>query len=141
MQMNLMTLLLEACQTTLLRVNEQAEVVTRQTIVDAMEQCILDNGQISRRQIVTILDEFRAGIMDDVQQQIDLIQAHPGLVRPQGPHNGAGAGRIIGAGKQEGGTLYAYPVTSGMSQSPSRLQPASSVMLFGSRLWKKITAE
>ena len=88
------------------KVNEQAEVV-RQTIFDAMEQRILDNGQISRHQIVTILDEFRAGIRDDVRQQIDLIQAHPGLVRPQGPCNGAGAEQIIGAGNQ-GGTLYVY---------------------------------
>jgi hypothetical protein len=35
-----------------------------------------------------------------------LIQAHPGLVRPQDPHNGAGAERI-GAGNQ-GSTLYLY---------------------------------
>ena len=46
MQMNLMTSLLQLCQTTLLRVNEQAEVV-RQTIFDAMEQRVLENGQIS----------------------------------------------------------------------------------------------
>ncbi len=105
MQMNLMTSLLQLCQTTLLRVNEQAEVV-RQTIFDAIEQRVLENGQISRRQIVTILDEFRAGIRDDVRQQIDLIQAHPGLVRPQDPHNGAGAERV-GAGNQ-GSTLYLY---------------------------------
>lgn len=64
--MNLMSSLLELCQTTLLRVNEQQAEVVRQTIFDAMEQRILDNGQISRHQIVTILDEFRAGIWDDV---------------------------------------------------------------------------
>ena len=105
MQMNLMTSLLKLCQTTLLRVNEQAEVV-RQTIFDAMEQRVLENGQISRHQIVTILDEFRAGIRDDVRQQIDLIQAHPGLVRPRDPHNGAGAEQI-GTGNQ-GGNMYVY---------------------------------
>jgi hypothetical protein len=35
-----------------------------------------------------------------------LIQAHPGLVQPQDPHNGAGVEQI-GAGNQ-GGTLYLY---------------------------------
>jgi hypothetical protein len=106
MQMNLTTLLLDLCQNTLLRIDEQAEVV-RQTIFDAMGQRVLENRQISRHQIVIILDEFRAGsILDDVQQQIDLIQAHPGLVRPQDPYNGVGAERI-GAGNQ-GSTLYLY---------------------------------
>jgi hypothetical protein len=105
MQMNLMTSLIELCRTTLLRVNEQAKMV-RQTINDALEQRVLENGQISRHQIVTILDEFRTGIRDDVRQQIDWIQAHPGLVRPQDPHNGAGAERI-GAGNQ-GSTLYLH---------------------------------
>ena len=64
MQMNLMTLL-ELCQTTLLRVNEQAEVV-RQTIFDAMEQRALENGHISRHQIVTIHTIFSLEIFISV---------------------------------------------------------------------------
>ena len=62
-----------------------------------MKQRVLENGQVSQHQNVTTLDEFRAGILDDVRQQIDLIQANPGLVWPHDPHNGAGAEQI-GAG-------------------------------------------
>jgi hypothetical protein len=46
MQLNLMTSLLELCQSTLLRVNEQSTLV-RQTILDAMEERAIENGQIS----------------------------------------------------------------------------------------------
>jgi hypothetical protein len=59
-----------------------------------------------------------------------LIQAHPGLVRPQDPHNGAGAEQI-GAGSQ-GSTLYLY--FSGMSQSPSQF-PAGIKSDVGWKLW------
>ena len=45
-QLNLMTSLLELCQTTLQRVNEQEQVV-RQTIFHAMEQRAIENGHIT----------------------------------------------------------------------------------------------
>jgi hypothetical protein len=64
-----MTALLELCQTTLLRVNEHATVVS-ETIFEAMELRAIENGQITRHQIVDILDEFRNGIRDDVRAQI-----------------------------------------------------------------------
>jgi hypothetical protein len=80
MQLNMMTALLELCQTTLLRVNEHATVV-RETIFEAMELRAIENGQITRHQIVDILDEFRNGIRDDVRAQIELIQAVPGINR------------------------------------------------------------
>jgi hypothetical protein len=73
MQLNLMTSLLELCQSTLLRVNEQSTLV-RQTIFDAMEERAIENGQISRHQIITILDDFRNGICDNVREQINAIQ-------------------------------------------------------------------
>ena len=100
-QLNLMTSLLELCQTTLVKVNEHAEVV-RQTIFEAMELRAIENGQITRHQIVDILDEFRNGIRDDVRQQIELIQGVPGLVRQPG-RNGAGVDANRGRG-----TLYTY---------------------------------
>lgn len=74
MQLNLMTSLLKLCQTTLIRVNEQA-VVTRQSIFDAMEERAMENGQISRDQIVRILEEFQNGIGNTVSQQIDTLAA------------------------------------------------------------------
>jgi hypothetical protein len=55
MQLNMMTALLELCQTTLLRVNAHATVV-RETIFEAMELRAIENGQITRHQIVDILD-------------------------------------------------------------------------------------
>jgi hypothetical protein len=76
-----MTSLLELCQITLVKVNEHAEVV-RETIFEAMELRAIENGLITRHQIVNILDEFRNGICDDVCQQIDLIQGVPGLGLP-----------------------------------------------------------
>ncbi len=54
-QLNLMTSLLELCQTTLLQINEQTEVV-RQTIF------ALENGQISCHQIVSILDDTTVSV-------------------------------------------------------------------------------
>ena len=105
MQLNLMTSLLELCQTTLLRINEQTEV-ERQTIFEAMEQRILENGQISRHQIVSILDEFRNGIRDDVRQQIESMQAQQGLLNQR---NG-GDERMPLARNQgtAGGVLFTY---------------------------------
>jgi hypothetical protein len=96
-----MTLLLELCQITLVKVNEHAEVV-RETIFEAMELRAIENGLITRHQIVNILDEFRNGIRDNVRQQIDLIQGVPGLVRQPG-RNAAGVDANRGQG-----TLYTY---------------------------------
>ena len=78
MQLNMMTSLLELCQTTLLRVNEHATVV-RETIFEAMELRAIENGQITCHRIVDILDEFRKGIKEDVTTQFTLIQAVPGV--------------------------------------------------------------
>jgi hypothetical protein len=52
-QLNLMTSLLNLCQTTLQNVNVQAELV-RQSVFDAMEERATENenGQITRIQIV-----------------------------------------------------------------------------------------
>ncbi len=97
-----MTLLLELCQTTLLRVNEQSAIV-RESIFEAMELRAFKNGQVTRHQIVDILDEFRNGIRDDVRTQIVLIQAVPGIIRP-GPGGAAATG--IGGGQQV--TIYTY---------------------------------
>jgi hypothetical protein len=68
---------------------------------EAMELRATKNGQITRHQIVDILDEFRNGIRNDVCQQIELIQGVPGLVcQPGGNASGADANR------RQGGTLY-----------------------------------
>lgn len=95
-QLNLMTSLLQLCQTTLQKVNDQATLV-RQSIFDAMEERAIDNGQISREQIVGILDEFRQGIRDDVSQQITALQANgigraPEQAAPGTLHQGPGQG-------------------------------------------------
>ena len=101
-QLNLMTSLLELCQTTLLRVNEQSTIV-RESIFEAMELRAIENGQITRHQIVDILDEFRTGIRDDVRAQIELIQAVPGIIRP-----GVSGAAAISNGGGHQGTLYTY---------------------------------
>ena len=95
-----MTSLLELCQTTLLRVTESATVV-RDTIFEAMELKAIENGQITRHQIVGLLDEFRNGIRDDVRAQIELIQAVPGI-------SGAPAATTVHASNRQQGTLYTY---------------------------------
>ena len=66
-QLSLMTSLLELCQTTIVRLDQQADVV-RQSIFTAMEERALENGQITRTQIVEIRNEFRDGIRSDVTQ-------------------------------------------------------------------------
>ena len=107
MQLNLMTSLLELCQSTLLRVNEQSTLV-RQTIFDAMEERAIENGQISRQQIIMILDDFRNGIKDDVREQIDVIRQGQACLLP--PHDAGGAaanGRVIMFGGNRG-TLFSY---------------------------------
>ena len=107
MQLNLMTSLLELCQSTLLRVNEQSTLV-RQTIFDAMEERAIENGQISRQQIIMILDDFRNGIKDDVREQIDVIRQGQACLLP--PHDAGGAaanGRVIMFGGNCG-TLFSY---------------------------------
>ena len=101
-QLNLMTSLLELCQTTLLRVNEQSAIV-RESIFEAMELRAIENGQVTRHQIVDILDEFRNGIRDDVRAQIELIQAVPGIIRP-----GPGGAAATGSGGGQHGTIYTY---------------------------------
>jgi hypothetical protein len=100
-----MTSLLELCQTTLLRVNEQSTIV-RESIFEAMELRAIKNGQITRHQIVDILDEFRNGIREDARAQIELIQAVPGVNRRPGDGGEDAATRIGGCGEQ--GTLYTY---------------------------------
>jgi hypothetical protein len=79
-QLNLMTSLLKLRQTTLLRINKQTEVV-RKTLFEAMEQRALENGQISRHQIVCKLDYFRNGIRDDMHPQLETMQAQQGLLK------------------------------------------------------------
>ena len=71
-QLNLMTSLLKLCQTTLERVKDQ-EATVRQSIFDAMEERALQNGQITRTQIVDILDEFQNGICNNVSTQIATL--------------------------------------------------------------------
>jgi hypothetical protein len=73
------TALLELCQITLLRVNEHAKVM-RETIFEATELITIENGQITRHQIVDMLDGFRNRIQDNVWAQIELIQAVPGII-------------------------------------------------------------
>jgi hypothetical protein len=73
MQLNLTTSLHELCQSTLLQVNEQSTLV-RQTLFDAMEERAVENGQISRHQIITLLDDFCNGIRDDVCEQLNVIR-------------------------------------------------------------------
>ena len=80
-----MTLLLELCQTTLLKVNEHCKT----NYFWGYGVKSYWNGQITQHQIVDILDEFRNGISNDICQQIELIQGKPGLVRQPG-NNAAG---------------------------------------------------
>lgn len=72
-QLNLISSLLKLCQTTLVRVNEQPKS-TRQSVFDALEERTLENGQISRTQIIGILDEFKNGINDNVNRQMMMMQ-------------------------------------------------------------------
>ena len=118
MQLNLMTSLLEFCQSTLLRVNEQSTLV-RQTIFDAMKERAIENGQISRHQIITILDNFCNGILldnfcngicDDIRKQINAIQQGQACLLPP-LHDGAAGGANgqdiqFALGNQ--GTLFSY---------------------------------
>jgi hypothetical protein len=102
-QLNLMTSLLELCQTTLLRVNEQSTIVRESIFEATMELRAIENGQITRHQIVEILDEFRNGIRDEVLAQIELIHTVPGIIRP-----GVGGAATTGNGGGQQGTLYTY---------------------------------
>ena len=92
-QLNLITNLLDLCQTTLLKVTDQATMV-RQTIFDAMEERALENGQISRHQIITILDEFRNAIRDDVHEQVQSIRGQAGILAPP-VHGGGGTTAVV----------------------------------------------
>ena len=98
MQLTLMMNLLELCQTTLLKVNDQATMV-RQTIFEAMEERALENGVISRHQIITILDDFRNTIRDDVREQVETIRGYPGLVVARSPADG---GRTTAVARDRG---------------------------------------
>jgi hypothetical protein len=68
-----------------------------------MELRAIENGQITRHQIVEIFDKFRNGIRDDVRAQIALIQAVPGVNPP-----GGAAGSTATIGNHGQGTLYTY---------------------------------
>ena len=127
-QLNLMTSLLELCQTTLLKVNEHADVV-RQTIFEAMELRAIENGQITRHQIVDILDEFRNGIRDDVRQQIALMQQGvPGLIgQPPGRNAGDDDHRRVGTVYTYNGRFWDVPQTFAF--------PAAVKRDIGWRLW------
>ena len=61
--------------------NEQSTLV-RQTIFDAMEERAIENEQISRHQIITILDYFCNGILDDVCKQINAFQHGQARLQP-----------------------------------------------------------
>jgi hypothetical protein len=106
MQLNLMTSLLELCQSTLLRLNEQSTLV-RQTIFDAMEERAIENGQISRHQIKTILDNFCNGIRDDVREQVNTIQQGQARLQPVLPDGAAAHGHIVVVWGSQG-TLFSY---------------------------------
>lgn len=81
-QLNMLTSLLKLCERTLLKIDEQANV-TRQSIFDALEERALETGQITRTQIINILDEFKNGISDDVHKQLELLQGQGAiLARP-----------------------------------------------------------
>jgi hypothetical protein len=74
-QLRLMMDLLRLCQTTLIKVNEQTDVL-RQTIFDAMEERALDNGMMTRSAMVALMDEFKNSISEDVKRQLQNVQGH-----------------------------------------------------------------
>ena len=79
-QLTLMKNIVDLCQTALDKVTDHATVV-RRTIFDALEECPTENGQISHRQIMSILDDFRKSINDDAQEQLEAIrQSQTGLL-------------------------------------------------------------
>jgi hypothetical protein len=107
-QLTLMKNLLDLCQTTLEKVTEHATVV-RQTIFDAMEERAIENGQISRHQIISILDEFRSSIKDDAREQLEAIrQSQTGMLPlfNGGGAGGGGAGIVVHGGNR--GTLFSF---------------------------------
>ena len=57
------------------KVNEQSTTV-QQTVFDAFEERAIKSGQVTRDQIVTILNEFQTGIRNDVQTQIATLKHH-----------------------------------------------------------------
>ncbi|KAI2513449.1 hypothetical protein MHU86_923 [Fragilaria crotonensis] len=72
-----------------------------------MEERAIENGQISQHQIITILDDFRDGIRDNVCQQINTIQQGQARLLPT--HDGAAAnGQDIVALLGNRGTLFSY---------------------------------
>ena len=46
-----------------------------------MEERALESGQITRTQIIDILDEFKNGISNDVRKQLELLQGQGAVVR------------------------------------------------------------
>lgn len=72
-QLNLMCSLLELCQSTLVKVNEQTEII-RLSIFEALENRALENGQVTRASIQDILEQFRANISEDVGRQIEMLR-------------------------------------------------------------------
>jgi hypothetical protein len=77
-QLNLMTSLLELCQTTLLRVNEQSAIV-RESIFEAMELRAIKNGQVTCHQIVDILDVFEMVFEMMCGHRLNSFKLCPGL--------------------------------------------------------------
>ncbi|KAI2492163.1 hypothetical protein MHU86_22390 [Fragilaria crotonensis] len=73
-----------------------------------MEERAIENGQISRHQIITILDDFRNGIRDDVREQINAIQQGQARLQEPALHDRTAAdGRdVIVRGNR--GTLFSY---------------------------------
>ena len=103
-QLNLISSVLELCQTTLVQVNEQPKS-TRQSVFDALEERTVENGQISRTQIVGILDEFKDGINDNVNQQMIMLQRRQGAEASLNPEP---YGNGIGQVPHQGARLFNY---------------------------------
>ena len=65
-QLNMITTLLDLCQTTFEKVNNQSETV-RLSVFDALENRALENGQITRAALLEVIDEFRTQMSDQIE--------------------------------------------------------------------------
>jgi hypothetical protein len=65
----------------------------------------VENGQISRTQIVGILDEFKDGINDNVNQQMIMLQRRQGAEASLNPEP---YGNGIGQVPHQGARLFNY---------------------------------
>ena len=104
-QLNLMTTLLKLCQTTLEKVNDQAETV-RLSIFDALENRALENGTITRNHIFEVLEEFRNKISDDVGRQIQILRDEGIGHHPRDTAQGGQA--VVGTSAAQQGTLFSF---------------------------------